>query len=320
MVLLSLVLMFADSRFDYLAKVRFYSAVLVTPVYVVAAIPARISEWGRGAFASRNELLDANSALQDQLLETRFRLQKLEHLSAENRRLNALLNASSDVPERVVRAQLMGESPDPFSKRILINRGANDDVYVGQPVLDADGLMGQVTEVQSLQSWVLLITDPQHSTPIQVNRNGIRAVASGTRDTLHALTLVNVPNTADIREGDLLVTSGLGQRFPAGYPVGVVSSVRVDTGKPFAEVLVQPTASIDRSRNLLLVFAEAPDAAALPTAPADGSSELPGGEEAAAAEGPEAEILETDALEEESVADDDSPAAAEVESPAGAPL
>ena len=318
MVLLSLVLMFADSRFDYLSKVRFYSAVLVTPVHVVAAIPARINEWGRGAFSSRNELLDANAALQDQLLETRFRLQKLEHLSAENRRLNALLNASSDVQERVVRAQLMGESPDPFSKRILINRGVNDDVYVGQPVLDADGLMGQVIEVQSLQSWVLLITDPQHSTPIQVNRNGIRAVASGTRDTLHTLSLVNVPNTADIREGDLLVTSGLGQRFPAGYPVGVVSSVRVDTGKPFAEVLVQPTASIDRSRNLLLVFAEAPGTAALPTAPAEGSSELSA--PLLRDEGVAAEYPETEAMAEQGVADEDSPAATSVESPAGAPL
>jgi rod shape-determining protein MreC len=255
-VLLSLVLMFADSRFDYLSKLRYYTAVLVTPVHFVAAVPARISEWVAAAFSSRTQLMDENAALKDQLLELQFRLQKLEHLSAENRRLNALLNASSDVEERVVRAQLMGESPDPFSKRILINKGANDGVYIGQPVLDADGLMGQVTEVESLQSWVLLITDPQHSTPIQINRNGTRAVASGTRDTLHTLTLVNVPNTADIETGDLLVTSGLGQRFPAGFPVGVVSSVRVDPGKPFAEVLVQPTANIDRSRNLLLVFSD----------------------------------------------------------------
>lgn len=251
---LSLVLMFADSRFDYLSRVRYYVAVLVTPVHIVAAVPSRINGWVAEVFASRTRLLDENAALRDRLLEMQVQLQKLEHLSAENRRLNALLNASSDVAERVVRAQLTGESPDPFSKRILINRGSNDGVYVGQPVLDAEGLMGQVMEVEPLQSWVLLISDPQHSTPVQINRNGIRSVASGTRDTLHTLTLNNLPNTADIEVGDLLVTSGLGQRFPAGFPVGVVASINTDPGKPFADVLVQPTARIDRSRNLLLVF------------------------------------------------------------------
>lgn len=255
-MLLSLVLMFADSRFDFLSRVRYYVSVVVTPVHFVAAVPSQINDWVAEMFASRTRLLEENAALRDRLLEMQVQQQKLEHLSAENRRLNELLNASSDVQERVVRAQLTGESPDPFSKRIRINRGSNDGVYIGQPVLDAEGLMGQVMEVEPMQSWVLLITDPQHSTPIQVNRNGIRSVASGTRDTLHTLTLSNLPNTADLRVGDLLVTSGLGQRFPAGFPVGVVSSIRIDPGKPFAEVLVQPTARIDRSRNLLLVFAD----------------------------------------------------------------
>lgn len=261
-MLLSLVLMFADSRFDFMSRVRYYVSVVVTPVHFMAAVPSQINQWVSEMFSSRTSLLEENAALRDRLLEMQVQLQKLEHLSAENRRLNELLNASSDVQERVVRAQLTGESPDPFSKRIRINRGSNDGVYVGQPVLDAEGLMGQVMEVEPMQSWVLLITDPQHATPVQVNRNGIRSVASGTRDTLHTLTLNNLPNTADLRVGDLLVTSGLGGRFPAGFPVGVVSNIRIDPGKPFAEVLVQPTARIDRSRNLLLVFSDNPDAAA----------------------------------------------------------
>lgn len=252
--------MFADSRFDFLTRVRYYAAMLVTPVHFVAAVPLRVSEFLTGSFLSRSELHQQNEALTDELLMLKFQLQKHEHLSAENRRLNDLLKASSDVQELVVRAQLMGESPDPFSKKILINKGSADDVYIGQPVLDAEGLMGQVVEVDALHSWVLLITDPQHGTPVQVNRNGTRATAAGTRDSLHNLTLVNVPNTADIQVGDLLVTSGLGQRFPAGYPVGIVSRVQMDPGKPFAEVMATPTASINRSRNLLLVFDNKGDA------------------------------------------------------------
>lgn len=256
MFLLSLVLMFADSRFDYLSNVRYYASMIVTPIHYIASLPGRAMDGTLGLFQSRNDLLEENARLQNQLLLQQYELQKLAHLTAENRRLNELLKASSIVDEVVVRVQLIGESPDPFVKRILINKGSSEGVYTGQPVLDADGLMGQVVEVGLLTSWVLLISDPQHSTPVQINRNGIRAIASGTRDSLHHLSLNNIPNTADVRVGDVLVTSGLGQRFPAGYRVGVISSVVHDSGKPFADVLVEPSARIDRSRNLLLVFEE----------------------------------------------------------------
>ncbi len=255
--MLSLVLMFVDTRFDYLTQARYYVAMVVTPVHFVAGFPLRVGEFVPGMFQTRRELLVDNEALREQLLLQQFELQKLEHLQAENQRLNELLKSSSSVDELVVRAQLAGIAPDPFTKRVLINKGSADQVFVGQPVLDADGLMGQVVDVESLNSWVLLISDPQHSTPVVVNRNGIRAIASGTRDSLHMLTLNNVPTTADVQVGDLLVTSGLGGRFPPGYPVGVVRSVMVDPGKPFAEILVTPTAQIDRSRNLLLVFPRA---------------------------------------------------------------
>jgi len=246
--------MFADSRFDYLSRVRYYTALLVAPVHVLATLPGLAVDSVMGLFQTRGQLEEENARLQEQLLMQQYQLQKLDHLTAENRRLNELLKASTVVDGVVMRAQLTGESPDPFAKRILINKGSADGVYIGQPVLDADGLMGQVMDVEPLTSWVLLISDPQHATPVQVNRNGLRAIAAGTRDSLHFLTLNNVPNTADIETGDVLVTSGLGDRFPAGYPVGVVNSVVRDPGKPFAEVMVAPTALIDRSRNLLLVF------------------------------------------------------------------
>lgn len=246
--------MFTDSRFDYLSRVRYYTGVAVAPLHYVAGLPMRALDGMRGTLRSRDELADENAALRDQLLLQQYQLQKLDYLTAENERLNALLKASAIVAEEVVRVQLIGASPDPFSKRILVNKGSSEGVHVGQAVIDAFGLMGQVVEVQPQASWVLLISDPQHGTPVQVNRNGVRAIAYGTRDNFHQLTLTDVPNNADIREGDVLVTSGLGQRFPPGYPVGVITSIYHDPGKPFADVIATPAAQIDRSRNLLLVF------------------------------------------------------------------
>jgi len=249
-----MIMMLADSRFSYLSQVRFYASYLVTPLHWLADTPRSISDSVNNNFQSRSYLIGENQRLKEQLLTLQFRLQKQEHLEAENQRLNELLNASSIVDERGVLAQVTGESPDPFIKRVLINKGSSDGVFVGQPVLDAYGLMGQVIEVEPFTSWVLMITDPQHSTPIQVNRNGNRAIASGTQDSLHRLVLNNISDTFDVREDDVLVTSGFGGRFPAGYPVGVVSSVVHDPGEPFATVTVEPTAQLDRSRNVLLVF------------------------------------------------------------------
>lgn len=254
LALLSLGLMFADHRFDYLSQVRYYASFVVTPVYWMADLPRTMMERMDQSLRARDTLMEENEQLRRELLMQQFELQKLAHLEAENRRLNALLNASSIVNERVVRAQLISESADPFTKKVLINKGEDEGVFVGQPVLDAFGLMGQVVEVAPYTSWVLLVTDPQHSTPIQINRNGVRAVATGTQGTLHRLELHNIPNNTDIREGDVLVTSGLGERFPVGYPVGVISEVEHNPGLPFAIVYAAPAAQLDKSRNLLLVF------------------------------------------------------------------
>lgn len=246
--------MFADSRFDYLGRVRYYTAIAVTPLHLVAALPSRFATAFGGLFVERRQLAEDNAQLREEVLRLQFELQKLDHLSAENQRLNDLLKASAIVDDFAVRAQLIGESPDPFTKRVLINKGSREGVFVGQPVLDAYGLLGQVVEVQPLTSWVLLITDPQHATPVQVNRNGVRAIATGTPDSLHGLSLENIATSADIVVGDVLVTSGLDQRFPVGYPVGVVAEVQTGNGATFARILVNPTAQIDRSRNVLLLF------------------------------------------------------------------
>lgn len=166
-----------------------------------------------------------------------------------------MLNSSALVNEKVEVAELIGMDPNPFTHRIIINKGERDGVVLGQPVLDARGLMGQVVELMPYTSRVLLLTDTTHSIPVQVNRNGLRAIASGTGNP-ERLELRHVADTADIKEGDLLVSSGLGQRFPAGYPVATVKEVIHDSGQPFAIVRAVPTAALNRSRYLLLVFSD----------------------------------------------------------------
>jgi rod shape-determining protein MreC len=182
-------------------------------------------------------------------------MQKLAALTEQNVRLRELLNSSALVNEKVEVAELIGMDPNPFTHRIIINKGERDGVVLGQPVLDARGLMGQVVELMPYTSRVLLLTDTTHSIPVQVNRNGLRAIASGTGNP-ERLELRHVADTADIKEGDLLVSSGLGQRFPAGYPVATVKEVIHDSGQPFAIVRAVPTAAFNRSRYLLLVFSD----------------------------------------------------------------
>ena len=188
------------------------------------------------------------------------------------------------VNEKVEVAELIGMDPNPFTHRILINKGERDGVVLGQPVLDARGLMGQVVELMPYTSRVLLLTDTTHSIPVQVNRNGLRAIASGTGNP-ERLELRHVADTADIKEGDLLVSSGLGQRFPAGYPVATVKEVIHDSGQPFAIVRAVPTAALNRSRYLLLVFSDnrTPEERANDAAVAQEAQDRQGGESAAPA-------------------------------------
>ncbi len=257
LAILSLGLMVVDHRFDYLQTTRAWLSLVVTPVQWMANIPASL--WGSVAdtVKSRDTLRDENTSLRAQNLVLERRLQKLASLTAENVRLRELLNSSALLDDRVLVAELVGIDPDPFRHQVVVNKGSTSGVFVGQPVLDAEGLFGQVIEVSPLTSRVLLISDTSHSLPVKVNRNGVRAIASGTGQ-LDELILRHVPNTAEIVEGDLLISSGLGQRFPSGYPVGTVVSVVHDPGHPFAFVKVRPSARLNRSSHLLLVFTERP--------------------------------------------------------------
>jgi rod shape-determining protein MreC len=255
LVVLSAVLMVVDARFEVLQPLRSQVGVITEPAYRMARLPVTLWEDATQQLTSRSELMAENEKLKAESLLMQGRLQKLATLTEQNVRLRELLNSAALVDERVLVTELIGVDPNPFTHRILIDKGEKDGVFIGQPVLDARGLMGQVVEVMPYTARVLLLTDTNHSIPVQVNRNGLRAIAAGSGNP-ERLELRHVADTADIKEGDLLVSSGMGERFPAGYPVATVNEVVHDSGQPFAIVRAVPTAALNRSRYMLLVFTD----------------------------------------------------------------
>ena len=252
--------MLVDARFDVLKPVRSGMGMVLTPLYWLGDLPVRAWSNTQQIFSSRTDLLAENEQLRSETLLMQRRLQKLATLTEQNVRLRELLNSSALIDDRVLVAELIGVDPNAHTHRVLINKGSSSGVTLGQPVLDARGGMGQVIEVMRFTSRVLLLTDTKHTIPVKINRNGLRAIASGTGD-VDAIELRYVTDSADVREGDLLVTSGMGQRFPVGYPVAIISEVQRNTGQPFARIQALPAASLNRSRYLLLVFSDGKDPA-----------------------------------------------------------
>jgi rod shape-determining protein MreC len=249
----ALLLMLLDRQQGYLDTARHTLSVVVYPLRWAVNAPFAMARWTGEALTTRAQLRDENAALDQERTELRLRLQKLEALEAENERLRELMGSARGLSERVLVAELMRVDLDPFKHRVLLDKGGNDGLADGQPVIDADGVFGQVAHAGPATAEVVLITDPSHALPIEVNRNGMRTIAVGTGD-IDRLTLPYLPNSADIIEGDLLVTSGLGGRFPRGYPVGRVTSVTRDATRAFAVVDAQPAAALNRSREVLVVF------------------------------------------------------------------
>lgn len=244
-----------DHWSDLLDSVRSGLSVAVTPVVVVADLPSRGIESIGQIFSTRESLREEVYRLRQDLLLLQVKTEKMAALTAENNRLRDLLGSAAKLQDNVVVAELVGVDPDPEKQKVIIDKGSSDGVFIGQPLLDAQGLMGQVIATSRFTSRVLLISDPSHSVPVQVARSNLRLVAQGT-GVNHRLDLVYVQNTADVRTGDLLISSGLGGKFPVGYPVGVVNKVQHNPGQPFAEVTATPSALLDRSRHVLLVFTE----------------------------------------------------------------
>ncbi|WP_299941516.1 rod shape-determining protein MreC [uncultured Microbulbifer sp.] len=253
--LLAVVLIAADHYTNWFQSTRERLSGFVAPLYWLTDAPERVGEWAGEQFRSREELQEENSRLKRQVLLLEQRSQLLAAVKAENTQLKELMNAAEMVDDRVLVAQVIGISPDPLEHVLLIDKGRDDGLDVGTPVMDASGLLGQVIEAGDAFSRVLLITDASHAIPVQLLRNSMRSVAEGTGHLYH-LKLRHLASTSDIREGDLLLSSGLGGRFPAGYPVGEVVSVTRDPGRPFAEAEVLPRGRMNRSRFVLAVVGD----------------------------------------------------------------
>ncbi|MET4027715.1 rod shape-determining protein MreC [Marinobacter sp. MBR-99] len=256
-ILVSAALIAADARFDKLTPVRSTLATGLAPVYWLGNAPYRFSDWFSGLFVSREDLQSENEELKARMLILERRALKYAALASENNELRRLLNSSEVLDDRVVVGEVVGVSPDPFSHEIIINKGQSDGVTTGQAVLDAEGLMGQIVQTSQFTSRVLLVSDSSHAVPVEVVRNGLRSVLLGNGE-VNQLDLVHVPDTADIREGDTLVSSGLGGRFPRGYPVAEVSQIIKEPGEPFVTIRARPMARLNQSRLVLVVFQPEP--------------------------------------------------------------
>lgn len=251
-LIVSFSLLYGEHRFTALESFRTVLSSFLAPLYWVGHVPTMVADLLATQLASRLALVEENAQLLSQLFVLERRSQQLISLEVENRRLRQLLNASHALDDRFLAAELIGVSADPFTHQVILNKGLRDGVFIGQPVIDAFGLIGQVIRVDALSARIILISDVNHFVPVQVNRNGVRTTISGTGD-MHRLKLVFVPETADLVEGDLLVTSGLGGRFPQGFPVAEVTLVERSPGAQFMQVSAKPIAELDRARHLLLV-------------------------------------------------------------------
>ena len=255
---LSVSLLVIDHRDNHLDTMRRAIGATVYPLRVVVDAPVSLWSWAGDATASRNDLQLENSRLNAERLLTYAKLQRFAALEAENSRLRAMLDATERVRIRVRIAEIMSVSSSPFRHNIIIDKGSHDGVYDGQAMVDAQGVIGQIIKTELLSAQGILISDPDHALPIVVNRNGLRTIAVGTGE-FDRLDLPFLPNNADIRQGDLLVTSGLGGAFPAGYPVAIVESVLRIPQQAFAAVTATPAAHLNQVRELMLIWAEEPE-------------------------------------------------------------
>ena len=253
LIFISIALMYVDHRENHLDAVRKGIGVAVYPVRLIVDAPVRLWKWLGDTATSRNDLQLELGRLNAERLLTNARLQRLTTLEAENARLRALLDARAKVRDEVRVAQIMAVDANPYEHNVVIDIGSRDGVYDGQAIVDADGVVGQVIITGLMTAQAILISDTDHALPVEVNRNGLRTIAVGTGE-IDRLDLPFLPNNSDIRTGDLLVTSGLGGAFPAGYPVAVVNSVTRIPQEPFADVTAKPSAALDQVREVMLIW------------------------------------------------------------------
>lgn len=251
---LSIVLILLDQKTFFFHKIRANLSLVVFPIQYLVNAPIKTIHWIATNITTQQQLMADNARLRahEWLLESK--LQKLLALERENAQLRELLKSTSRIHGLgLLVAQLLAVNLDPNLQQVVVDKGTQSHIYVGQPVLDAYGIIGQVVDVSLLTSNVMLISDPKNAVPVQDYRNGTRAIAVGLGSS-DKLMLINVPDTSDIKKGDLFISSGLGLRYPAGYPVGVVSELIHNPVKRFARIILQPSAHLDQSQQVLMVW------------------------------------------------------------------
>ncbi|MCW9013080.1 MAG: rod shape-determining protein MreC [Gammaproteobacteria bacterium] len=275
LIIFSIMLMMVDHRWHHLESARsLIESVVIYPLRYAINLPAQFISWGDESLSSHQFLLAENKQLKEQSLRAQVSLQKLSILEKENERLRKMLSAQPKVGEEVLVAELLSIDLDPYKQQVIINKGDQKNVYLGQPIIDAWGVMGQIIHTGKYSATAMLISDPSHAIPVQVNRNGLRSTAFGTGHP-HKLELRYIPHNAEIEVGDLMVTSGLGGRFPPNYPVGRIIEIDRPAGETFARVIAEPVAHLDRSREVLLVWHNPPQPESEPE-PEPESKEDPG--------------------------------------------
>ncbi|WP_084883750.1 rod shape-determining protein MreC [Vibrio sp. qd031] len=252
-LLLSASLMLADSRLDAFASVRYLLNSSVAPIQYLANMPRTMFDGVYERFSAKQSLLNTNKALRSKLLLLESDNALLDQYKEENERLRKLLGSPFVRDERKVVTEVMAVDSSTYQDQVVIDKGRVDGVYVGQPVINEKGIVGQVVTVSAHNSRVLLITDPNAAIPVQVIRNDIRVIASGSGEA-KSIQLQHIPSNTDIIQGDLLVSSGLGGVYPEGYPVAYISEVINDSHKEFALISAEPTVDFDRLRYLLLIW------------------------------------------------------------------
>jgi len=251
----SLMLIVFDSKFDSFANIRMYFNTGVAPLIYAANIPGEMLQGVSENVSTRQELQTQVKEQEKKLFLQQTQLLQFAHLQKENQRLRALLNSPMQADNRKLVAEIVTVNLDPFSLQVMVNKGATDGVYIGQPVLNEQGVVGQVVDVSATLSRILLISDVTHAVPVRVQRNDIRALANGSGE-LNELALPYVPQNTDIQPGDILVTSGLGGVFPEGYPVATVTSFTSPMGEAYAQISAEPIVALERLRYVLLVWQE----------------------------------------------------------------
>lgn len=258
LVVASIALMTVDHRWHSLEFVRSALSSVIYPLQYTIDLPIRLFYWTDERLSSQQTLLEKNREFEVRHLENRVQLQKLDIIEKENDRLRELLGATPKTTERLLISEIINVDLDPYKQLILLNKGSSSDVYQGQPIIDALGIMGQVIHVGPMSSTAMLITDASHAIPVQNNRTGLRAIAYGS-GKIDQLNLRYLPHNVDIKVGDLLITSGLGDTFPANFPVAIISKVERPAGEPFADIEARPHAQLDKSREVLLVWRNEPE-------------------------------------------------------------